>query len=141
MQEYSTPQNRLCFTFRKAVQGGRRGKGFPHFATNTEQNKTALHYVQSTFSDTAKVKLQILHEHSQHVQTSNLPREGAALYTSPSHAPRPKHKSREWFRSKRQTCTSRVTDLLEPMATKREGNVISIPSYWVSCPTHYLDLM
>lgn len=116
------------------------GRVFP-ILPQTERNKTALHYVQSTFSDTAKVKLQILYEHLQHVQTSNLPREGAALYTSPSCAPRPKHKSREWFRSKRQSSTNRVTDILEPMATKREGNVIYIPLYWVSCPTHYLDLM
>lgn len=87
MQEYSTPQNRLYFTFRKAVEGGRKGKGFPHFATNTEQNKTALQYVQSTFSGTAKVELQTLHEHLQHVQTNNSARAGAALYTSPACAP------------------------------------------------------
>lgn len=101
MQEYSAPQNRLYFTFRKAVEGGRKGKGFPRFATNTEQNKTVFQYVQSTFLDTAKVKLQILHEPLQHVQTSNSAREGAALYPSPSYAPQSKHKSREWLRSKR----------------------------------------
>lgn len=33
------------------------GRVFP-ILPQTEQNKTALHYVQSTFSDTAKVKLQ-----------------------------------------------------------------------------------
>lgn len=114
MQEHSTPQNRLYFTFRKAGEGGRRGKGFPHFATNTEQNKTALQYVQSTFPDTAKVKLQILHGHLQHVQTSNSPREGAALHTSPSWAPPPPHQSREQFKSMRKTCMSRVTNILSP---------------------------
>lgn len=67
------------------------GKVFPHLATNTEWNKFALGYMQSTISDTTHLKLQILHEHLQHVQTSNSPKKGAALYASLSCAPQPRH--------------------------------------------------
>ena len=143
MQEYSTPQNSLYFTFGRATEGGREGKGFPYLATNTEQNKLAFWYMQSTVSDIANLKLQILHEHLQHVQTSNSSRKGAALYTSSSCAPQPKHKSRGWFRSERHTCTCRVTDIFGPTTKKRSGNVLLITSElrFLSLPLFRSDLM
>lgn len=70
--------------------------------------------MQSTVSDTANLKLQILYEHLHYVQTSNPSSKGAALYASLSCASQPKRKCREWFRSQRHTGTCRVTDILEP---------------------------